>query len=71
MRPLGKITNDMEKLLQEMVDEHEMQIHEILGINYAYLLSHRPEAQETYEDGTSPIFYYGPAEEPDSEDSDD
>lgn len=62
MRPLGQITDDMEELIAEMCDDHEMQWHEILGIVHAYLQSHRPDAQETYEDGSNPVFYYGAEE---------
>jgi len=60
MRPLGKITEEMEPLILEMVEEHEMQVHEILGIIYLYLQVHCPGAFETYDaDGSSPVLMYG------------
>lgn len=58
IRPLGRITDEQEKLLQEMVYDHEMQAHEILGIIYGYLTSHCSEAIERYDDGTIPEFFY-------------
>lgn len=61
LRPLGQITTDLEPLLIEMVESHEMQTHEILGIIFQYLQAHLPQATEVYtDDGSSPIFYYGP-----------
>lgn len=58
LRPLGAITSDMEPLIREMVHNHDLQIHEILGMIYAYLISHCPEAIEEYEDGTRPTLKY-------------
>lgn len=63
LRPLGQITNDLEKILCEMVDTQEMQLHEILGVVLLYIQSHRPDAIEVYEDGSSPILSYGPKDE--------
>ena len=63
MRRLGDITQDMEDLVAEMVDDHDMQWGEILNIVYGYLEVHRPDAQEEYEEGGNPIFYYGPEDE--------
>lgn len=63
LRPLGQITGDLEPLLLEMADDHDMQWGEILNIIHGYLLVHCPDAQEQYtEDGSSPVFYYGPNE---------
>lgn len=60
IRKLGDITGDLEPLIQEMVFDHEMQVHEILGIIHAYLISHCPEAVEVYvADGSSPQLRYG------------
>jgi hypothetical protein len=61
LRPLGEITSDMEPLIQEMVYEHSLQVHEIIGILVMYLRSHCPESIEEYEDGMSPqIDYFHP-----------
>ena len=63
LRPLGQITSDLEKLYEELIDEHDLQMHEILGLFYFWCMSHRPGAIERYvEDGSSPIIKYGPRE---------
>lgn len=59
LRPLGQITDDLEPLLTELTTNHKMQIHEVLGIVYGYLLAHCPNSIENYVDGTKPIYYYG------------
>ena len=59
IRPLGNITEDMEKLLFEMVDDHDLQWGEILNLVHGHLAIHLPNAQEEYEDNSSPVFYYG------------
>lgn len=62
LRPLGDITQDLEPLLLEMVDEHAMQHGEVLGLIHAWLMIHSPESREVYvEDDSSPEFYYGPS----------
>lgn len=63
MRPMGEITAEMEELVTEMIDDHQLQWHEILGLMHAYLQSHRPDAQEEYEDGSRPVYFYGAVEE--------
>ncbi len=60
-KSMGKTLLEMETLLDEMVDYHELQAGDILSLIYGHLVSHRPDALEEYEeDGTNPIFYYGP-----------
>ncbi len=64
MRPMGEILYDMEELIGEMTDDHDLQWGDILNLVYGYLEVHCPEAQEIYEDdGSGPVFYYGPEEE--------
>lgn len=59
LRRLGDITMDMEPLLREMAIDHDMQVHEILGILHSYLISHCPGSVETYaEDNSHPVFAY-------------
>ena len=63
LRPLGEITGDLEPLILEMTDQHEMQVGEILALVYGYLQVHCPHAFEEYTDGSGkPVFYYGPKE---------
>lgn len=58
MRRLGDITGDMEPLILEMVDEHDMQWGEVLSLVHGYLQVHCPGAREEYTDGGFPIFQY-------------
>jgi len=59
IRPLGDITEDMEKLLWEMVDGHNLQKGEILSLISMWCNIHAPHSVEVYEDGSSPVEYYG------------
>lgn len=58
LRPLGAISNELEPILEEMVVDHELQVHEILAIIKGYLECHYPESIEQYLDGTHPILWY-------------
>lgn len=60
LRPLGDILLDLEPLLEELTDCHELQYGDVLALVYAWLQVHRPEAQEEYVSGGTPVFYYGP-----------
>ena len=60
MRPLGDIISDIEEITEEMCIEHDMQWGDILSLIHNYLRVHHPQAQEQYNDDTSPEFYYGP-----------
>ena len=48
IRPLGDITAEMEPLLEEFVDIHELQRHEILALVRAWLETHRPYCLEEF-----------------------
>ena len=67
MRKLGEILLDLEELLDEAIEEHDLQWGDVLNLVYGHLKIHRPDAQEEYEDGTNPYFYYGPIEDEDEE----
>lgn len=60
LRPLGHITQDMELLISEMIDGHDLQHGEVLNLIRGYLEIHYPGAKEEYEVGGHPEFYYGP-----------
>jgi len=60
IRKLGDILLDLEEVLDEMVDSHDLQWGDILSLIHGHLVSHRPDAQEEYLDKTSPVYYYGP-----------
>ena len=60
IRSMGKILLDLEPLLEEIVDDHELQRGEVLHLVEAWLRIHRPDCIEEYLDGSHPEFYYGP-----------
>lgn len=59
-RSLGKLLLEMEVLLDEMVDKHQLQMGDILALISSHLEIHRPDCIEEYLDGSHPIRYYGP-----------
>lgn len=59
MKPLGDLTGEMEILLEQMIDDHDLQHGEVLHLIKAWLDIHRAEAIEKYNDGKFPVFYYG------------
>jgi hypothetical protein len=62
-RRLGDILLDMEPLIQEAMDDHDLQWGDMLGLIYTYLQVHYPDHKEVYiENGKSPVFFYGPEE---------
>lgn len=65
LRPMGKIMLDLEPLLFELVEDHEMQYQEVSAQILAWISVHYPEAIPEYLDGTHPVlkkFNYGPKE---------
>ena len=59
IRALGKITTELEPLYFEMLDEHKMQPHEIIGLFLSWQQAHYPSATEYYSvDGSLPVWYY-------------
>ncbi len=63
MRSVGKIYLELEKLTDELIDDHGFQWGDILWWVFGHLKIHRPDAQEEYEDGSSPVFSYECEEE--------
>ena len=62
MRKLGDVLLDLEPLILEMVEDHDLQHGDVLNLVRGYLEVHCPGAKEEYEDGGSPTFFYGPKE---------
>lgn len=60
IKPMGDVMHSLEKVLDQMVLQHDLQWYEVLSLVHGHLSTHYPEAQETYEDGTNPVFFYGP-----------
>lgn len=61
LRPLGEITADLEPLYFEMLLDHGLQRHEVIGLFLQWAETHMI-GLETYEDGSHPVFY-GPKTE--------
>ncbi len=58
-KTIGASLLDLEIILDELVDRHELQYGDILSLVLSYLTVHRPDAQETYLNGEHPVFFYG------------
>lgn len=59
VRPIGELLLDLEPLLEELTEEHDLQHGDVLALVHSWLQIHAPEAREEYLDGTSPEFFYG------------
>lgn len=60
LRPMGDILLDMEPLILEMCNDHDLQWSDVLNLVKGYLEVHCPGAREEYTAGGHPQFYYGP-----------
>lgn len=56
IRPLGEITSDLEPLYFEMLLDHGLQRHEVVGLFLQWAETHML-GLETYMDGSHPVFY--------------
>lgn len=63
LRPAGEVLLEMEPLLFELVQDHEIQKGELLALISAWVDIHYAGAIEEYEDDTHPIFFYGSPEQ--------
>ena len=59
LRKLGDVLLDLEPLLDEMVEKHELQMGDVLALIIRQLEMHNPGCVEEFMDGTKPIFFYG------------
>ncbi len=57
---IGDTLLDLEPLLEQLVDSHELQRGEILALINSWITIHRPGCIEEYTDGSQPELYYGP-----------
>ena len=60
LQPFGDVTLELEKVLEKMTYDHDLQWGEVLGQVYSWLFIHAISYRETYLDGTHPEYYYGP-----------
>lgn len=63
LRPLGHITDELEVLFFELYQQHEIQMHEFIGMHIQWAKMHCPECIESFEDGTEPVLKYGHKDE--------
>lgn len=59
LRKVNHILLDMEKLLFELHEDHQLQHGDVLALIHVWQTIHVPTAIEEYEDGENPEFYYG------------
>jgi hypothetical protein len=59
LRKMGDILLDMEPLLDELVDVHEIQRGDLLALIFHQVTMHNPSCVEEFADGTSPVWFYG------------
>lgn len=59
IRPVGQIYLEMEKLRNELIDDHDLQWNDLIFELAGWLETHRQDARETYiEDGSHPVLSY-------------
>lgn len=63
LRPAGEVLLEMEPLLFELVQDHEIQKGELLALISRWVDIHYPSAIEVYEDDSVPVEFYGSAEQ--------
>lgn len=56
---LGDIMHELEAVIGKMIDQHDLQRHEVLGLVDNYIKFHYPNATEEFEDGTKPFTFFG------------
>ena len=59
---LGDRLLELEEVIDKMIDENDLQWGDVLNLVHGHLQVHRPDAQEDYVAGGSPVFFYGPKE---------
>lgn len=60
IRPSGQIYLELEELIDELIDSHDIQHGDFLAWALQHLRLHRPDAAEEFvSDNTHPVFFYG------------
>lgn len=60
MRPVGRILLELEPLLEELIDDHDVQKGDVLALVATWIDVHRAGAIERYvDDGSMPVLFYG------------
>lgn len=59
MRPIGEIYCDLEVLLDEMIDDHQVQMGDVLHWVHGHLQFHRPDCiEQMVNKRYMPVFSY-------------
>lgn len=56
---MGDVMLQLEKVVAKMIDQHDLQRHEVLGLVDNYIKFHYPNASEEFADGTKPFVFFG------------
>lgn len=59
LRKLGNVLLDLEPILDELAEKHELQMGDILALVMRHLEMHNPGCVEEFMDGSKPVFFYG------------
>ena len=63
MKTINELMFEIEQTVSDMIYKQDMQKGEVLALVEQYINVHHPEAIEEYsQDGTNPIYFYGPLE---------
>lgn len=54
---LGELLLEIEPLLEQMIDDHDLQKSDVLSLISGWIDVHRPSCIEKYLDGSSPVLY--------------
>lgn len=58
-RPYGQILLDLEVLYNEALEDHDVQLGDLMYGLYGWAQVHTISKEVYVEDGSSPVFYYG------------
>lgn len=59
LRKVGDVLLELEPLLDELAEKHELQLGDILALVKHQLEMHNPGCIEEFSDGTKPVYFYG------------
>ena len=59
IRPMGQIQLELEQLYQECIEDHDVQLGDILYNAYGWAHIHNMGLEEYEVDGSNPVFLYG------------
>ena len=60
IEPMGDIMHEVEAIVTKMVEQHDLQKGEMMALFSQYIDVHFPGSIEEYNNGSNPVYYYGP-----------